>query len=194
MSLRTGLWRETPFMIDYAYASGNLLEQPNTYFFSNSGGVAFLRSYIKSRLSVLEFFSEHLFRVDCAGRTPVPLPLVEWMAWNEDGAPAPMPERVALLMKRFAVTKRVWTEYTSVIRPAKGARYDALDLYLCLAECALRTLRHSADLRFLNLCLQAVDILAAHKSEVPGREADRVVEVISLEMGNVIHLHRTSGL
>lgn len=181
-------------MTEYTYGSGNLLERPNTYFFSNSGGVAFLRSYIQSRLSVLEYFSSHLFGVDGGGRTPAPQPLIEWMNWNEDGAPAPMPEQAALLMRRFAVTKRVWTEYTLDVRPAEAARYDALELYVCLAECALHTLRQSSDLRFLNVCLQAVDVIAAHRSDVSAREADRIVEVISLEIANVMHLHLTSEL
>jgi len=70
-----------------------------------------------------------------------------WTSWNE------------VLLKRFEVTKKIFTAYTITLKPAVAARFDRLENYALFAGLLLHLHREDGNLRHLNTTLKLTDLL-----------------------------------
>lgn len=175
-------------MTGYKFSQGDLLTTPHTYFFSPTGGYAFLDSYLRARadaiLDLTEFAS-----LDSLNSTRLDnWLLAEWRDWIQRGAQQPVPASILTFIKRFAVTKRVWSDYFPDVRPLPTAFYDDFGLYCSVADLCLRSYSASLDLRFMNIALQVDDILIAHRDELGGHQAAWTVALIAEEVSRVLGL------
>lgn len=177
---------------DYVYGEGDLLTTPMVYSYSDASGAAFLRTYLHSRsLKITELASE---LVPDEPRKPRPVSQHrvywvwrDWIAANCEGDP---PEDVELFLKRFAVTKRIWTEYSVDLRPRANANHRDLALYAEASELTQTTYELSGDSRYFNAALQLNDILCAHSHELTMSQKFRLFRSISRELCAVTNLLR----
>jgi hypothetical protein len=149
----------------YAYACGNLLESPNNYFFSSTGGPTFLDSYERSRKEMIELLRS---RINESAATECSLASNGLL--NDCAIEAVDPtsgrERLELILRRFAVTKKVWSQYGVDARPLGPATCEDLRYYLRFAAILASALATHGDVRYLNGLLQVNDIVQAHAAQL----------------------------
>jgi methionyl-tRNA formyltransferase len=147
----------------YRYASGDLLENRNTYFYTSYEGQAFLESWRRQRTAALAAAcgtdSESALPDDCA---PVARQLQRLKKQLAGGsASAGDYQTLDRLLQRFEVSKRLHDSYSSSWKPLDTSRYHGAERYLLLAEALCLAAANTGDLRYLNGLLKCVDTLTA---------------------------------
>lgn len=147
----------------YRYASGDLLENRNTYFYTSYEGQAFLQSWRQQRAAALAAAcgtdSASAMPDDCA---PVAGQL-QHLKKQLAGASTSASDYQTLdrLLQRFEVSKRLHDGYSSNWKPLDTSRYHGTERYLLLAEALCLAAASTGDLRYLNGLLKCVDTLTA---------------------------------
>ncbi|WP_298016967.1 hypothetical protein [uncultured Castellaniella sp.] len=150
--------------LPYPYASGDLLERRNTYFYTPFGGQDFLSSWRRQRTTALAACAASR---SAGGATEDSAPIVRTLRQIKEALRSPAPftadARIALdrILQRFEVSKRLHDNYTAAWRPADPARYHGLERYLLLAEALAQAAASTADLRYSNGLLKCVDTLTS---------------------------------
>ncbi|MGA0583244.1 MAG: hypothetical protein ACO2ER_04980 [Castellaniella sp.] len=147
----------------YPYATGDLLENRNTYFYTAFGGRKFLLDWRRQRAAALAACETNP-GVHEATEDPAPLvQTLERLKTATETYPLPSADRLTLdrILQRFEVSKRLHDEYTASWKPLDPARYHGLERYLLLAEVLGQAAASSADLRYLNGLLKCVDTLTS---------------------------------
>lgn len=172
---------------DYEYASGDLLNSPNTYFYSSTAGTEFLNAYLLSRGSVIKELdlvpraSQRLtqfhnqFLKECRVSTGSD----EYEARNDN---------FETLLKRFAVTKKIWSEYGPQVRPTQTATFDILKHYVEFGFVVLEWFEATKDLRYVNALLQVNDILQAHRQDLTQEEFAWTVFLLQVEVSEIMSI------
>lgn len=149
--------------LSYPYASGDRLENRNTYFYTAFGGQEFLRAWRDQRVAALAACDA------CHDATDLeedPAPIIQTLRRLRaitEGSPLPTADRTILdkILQRFEVSKRLHDGYTAVWKPLDSARYHGLERYLLLAEALGQAAATTADLRYLNGLLKCIDTLTS---------------------------------
>lgn len=149
--------------VGYPYATGDLLERRNTYFYTPFGGRDFLQAWRHQRAAFL-VASDESQRV--AEATDDSAPIVRSLQRLKEAlrlAAFSADSRLQLdrVLQRFEVSKRLHDDYTEFWRPLDSTRYHGLERYLLLAEVLGRAALLTHDLRYLNGLLKCVDILTS---------------------------------
>jgi len=149
--------------LSYPYASGDLLEDRNTYFYTPFGGWDFLHTWRRQRTAALAACDADR---DIPGDTEDSAPVVQTLRRLKAAMEASPPlaaDRAALdrILQRFEVSKRLHDDYTTAWKPLDPARYHGLERYLLLAEALSQAADSTADLRYINGLLKCVDTLTS---------------------------------
>ncbi|MGB6009488.1 formyltransferase family protein [Castellaniella sp.] len=147
----------------YPYASGDLLENRNTYFYTPFGGRDFLRAWHDQRAAVLAACdTSHDAPEAINDSAPVAQTLRRLKATIE-ASPLSAADRAMLdrILQRFEVSKRLHDDYTAAWKPKDPARYRGLERYLLWAEVLGQAAASTTDLRYLNGLLKCVDTLTS---------------------------------
>lgn len=178
--------------MEYDYSTGDVLASPHTYFFSHGGGKVFLKAYFSSRATAIMQLEQELLPDALGPCSADNWVLSEWRKWIEEAPQDSAPQSLLTFMKRFAVTKRIWTDYTRDVRPTSKARYDDLSFYCVTSHLSLQTAKVSSDPRFLNIALQINDILIAHRADLAKSQIASTFAVIHEEVSQVFTLMWTN--
>lgn len=187
----------------YPYATGDLLSERNTYFYSAYEGPGFLGAWEDARVRVLE-------RLAAPGDMPVPrggaLPdadgvearaLLERLlagASGDEGAWAEVRPWLDRLVQRFEVTKRIFESYDVSLRARDRERFRDLGLYLRFAEVLEVAYERTAALPYLNALLKCADTLTAMHARLSGDEGARLARLILRERQHVRRLAEHAGV
>jgi len=172
---------------DYEYASGDLLSRPNTYFYSSTGGVEFLDAYLHSRRAVIK-------ELDLVRSTSQRLTQFHNRVLKECRVPTNSDEYEACnsnfeaLLKRFAVNKKIWSEYGQQTRPTQSANFDTLRNYVEFGFIVLEWFEATKDLRYMNALLQVNDILQAHRQALTQEEFIWAVFLMQVEVSEIVSI------
>lgn len=174
----------------YPYASGNLIENPNSYFYTPYAGSAFFDAWRESRQSV---------------RRTLP------------GATAPQPANTASeasslsrdlleraldgdeylresFIKKFETTKRVHESYDENFRAVDKAKRSELSLYVRAADLFEAIYRETNSSRHLNVYLKCLDTLCAHSAELDAPLKARLAWHIEQEKRHLEELAKKCGI
>lgn len=180
----------------YPYASGDLLEQRNTYFYSAYQGRAFLEAWRQQRADALREVSDSL----CAATTDqgdgcptarATDTLLESIHRQLAAPTAPLPGRIPALdrlVQRFEVSKRLHGEYDENWRPTDSADYRSLERYVRFAEILDMAHQRGGALTYLNALLKIVDTLTALRTTLSRQQRMRLGRVIVHEREHVERL------
>jgi methionyl-tRNA formyltransferase len=179
----------------YPYAFGDLLEARNTYFYTPYHGVSFLHEWMGARDAASAGAREKdapppRAGADVAGETRETATLIEEGFGQSDSALA---IRDALI-KRFEVTKRLYTSCRSDFRASPGARYDDISLYLRFAEMLEAHVQRSAHLPSLNALLKVMDTLSALVVRLDDHDRGRFARLVNEERRHVMALAARNGV
>lgn len=157
---------------DYPYASGNLLEDRNNYFYTGYLGEPFLKSWLAQRGNVYD--NSH-------GYTPNPLPIVTssdaLIAEIRDGLAPSSPvegksnslSRLDHLLRSYEVTKRIYEAYQSDWKPVDKTAYHNIVSYIHFAYSIICAYEVTGIITYLNALLKCTDTLTSLNSHLtPG--------------------------
>lgn len=168
----------------YPYASGDLLENRNTYFYSEYLGERFMAAWRRQRAEAMA----RLEGSEAAGQ-PDPQPesptdrLLETLLTDFTAAKASEQSRAQLdaLLQRFEVTKRLHGEYNAGFRPADLADYRKMERYVRFGEVLDAAYGVTASLPYLNALMKCLDTLTALHLRLDAHQRKRVILLIGRE-------------
>ncbi|MCW5619889.1 MAG: hypothetical protein KIS79_02115 [Burkholderiales bacterium] len=167
--------------ITYEYASGDLLEQRQTYAFSTYAGADFLHAWRASRDA-----ARALWQARAAGDEQAAGPtaqLLRQLQSNLEQGDLQAARDLGLdrLVQRFEVSKRIHYAYDPDWRPLEDAGYRDLVLYVEFALVLVAAARHSSALSYLNALLKCMDTLSALAHMVPAGHCAHAARLIDME-------------
>ncbi len=144
-------------MTSYPYATGDLIETPNTYFYSQYGGRAFVTAWRDDRNGVLSKLPEAV------------APLLPQPADRDSRLSADLLERALAgdieireaIVKRFEIHKRIHDGYNEAFRALDRSARGSLPLYFRAADLFAAIYQDSTALRHLNVYLKCLDTLCS---------------------------------
>ena len=149
-------------MINYPFANGDLIETPNTYFYSEYHGRGFIAAWRQSRAGVLAKLP--------AAVPPAPnRPADPGSLQSEDlleralGGDASLREA---FIKKFEIHKRVHAGYDESFRALDKTARRSFPLYLRAADLFHAAYDDGRALRHLNVYLKCLDTLCAAADEL----------------------------
>jgi hypothetical protein len=154
----------------YPYADGDLIEAPNSYFYSQYHGLDFITAWRQSRAAVLEISPEAAKppparAADPASRQSAEL-LERAMAGDEGLREA--------FVKKFEIHKRVHDGYDEAFRALDKSARRSYPLYLRAADLFAACYEESGALRHLNVYLKCLDTLCSRAGELPSEMLARL--------------------
>jgi methionyl-tRNA formyltransferase len=178
----------------YPYASGELLENRNTYFFSPFQGEAFLAAWRKSRDDAAADLSQPAAAFTGPNQ-PAPTATEHLLRQVLTDLALPVRRPSALqvldrLVQRFEVSKRIHGAYNDAWRPVDPTDYQRLAAYVLFAEAADAGFACSCATPYLNALLKCLDTLTALRARLVGDERIRVAVLIDRERSHVDALRR----
>jgi methionyl-tRNA formyltransferase len=180
-------------MTGYPYATGNLLEQRNTYFYTRYDGQPFLAAWQQQRDAA---------KVAARGPEQPAMPaqptdlMLEalWQALTTQQADVTLRQTLDRLLQRFEVTKRLHGEYNAAWRPVDPADYGCMERYLRFAEVLDMAWGQWSALPYLNALLKCLDTLTAMREQLGAAQVRRLALLIDREQAVVGELARSLGL
>jgi len=154
----------------YPYATGDLIEQPNTYFYSEYHGGEFIMAWRRERLAVLATLPEAVAPPPSRPTDPNSRQSVDLLecALAGDGPLA------KAFVKRFEIHKRVHDGYDEAFRALDRAARHSYPHYLRAADLFAALYQDSGASRHLNVYLKCIDTLCAVAASLPKDLAARL--------------------
>ncbi len=190
--------------MEYPYTEDNLIERPNSYFYSSFGGSSFLNAWRENRALVL-------------GKLPRSK-AIEWSAPSISNATAPSTletrsflndlfERLTtgksdsgdevflrVFVKRFEVTKRIYTHYSTSFGIVSNQEYRDLKLYIYSAAVLSEAFRIYGEWPYLNALLKMIDILVSVHPKLDARQESELALLIEIESRLVYEVLKRKGV
>ena len=186
----------------YPYASGNLLDDRNTYFYSAYGGIRFLHAWASDRddsftTPALPPPAEKATEVPAAGSRIETAILFECLlnAMANDATPNALTiEWLSKLVKKFEVTKRIHHAYDENFKAINRENHRDLALYLRLAEVFEKAFSITSALPYLNALLKTLDTMCALRDDMSEHQRARLSGLIERERIHVIKIADRMGV
>ena len=187
----------------YPYAQGDLLTEPNTYFYTPYHGQAFLDAWSQAREDVLKRIGPpspppracETVRQRRAGSTNDLLEHAHALVEVSQGKLTD--EARAMLEKfraKFEITKRVHQAYDEDFRAVDPRQHKDLTLYVRAAELFEAVCARSGDVIYLNVLLKIIDTLCAFHERLSDMESARLAWLIERERIYVDAVDRLSPM
>lgn len=167
--------------MEYKYITENNLENKQNYMYSEFGEAAFLHAYKSSRTSFVKEMAdyyggdfhetrEELFKLKSRLSNADDLDVVSWR------------DTIDAYVKRFEVSKRLFTEYDEKWKPTEHATYEQIDIYLLLAECCLQVYKITKCTKYFSCLLKIDDTLLSIKDMITNSEKERLSHILEGEI------------
>lgn len=178
--------------VDYPYAQGDLLNRPNTYFYSPFHGKAFVTAWLHSREKCLHFCREtggveqHPSDARPAGTEH----FLRRIFLNLQSGDLTADDKVALnsLLRNFEAKKRIFEDYESGFRSAGRTDFKDLSLYVDFAEVLNAVYAVTQRPQYLNALIKCLDILCAYLVDFTDWNRGRVGRLITYEREHVMRM------
>ncbi len=189
--------------INYSYANGDLLENPQNYSYSGYYAEAFIDSWKKHRESQLTHLPKATTitqlngkTLDCGDVNSLLHAICESLQQHSGLAKDPAIAWLKRLVKKFEVTKRVYTSYQQVPphRPMPDGCYTDLTLYIKLAECFILAFEQSAELQYLNAFIKLQDSIISQTQKLCETSQANLAWLIQKEITTFTKLINSKGL
>ncbi len=154
----------------YPYATGDLIETPNSYFYSEYHGRVFVAAWRGDRAAILARLPKAAPPPPARSADPASRQSVELLE-RALGSDAPLSEA---FVKKFEIHKRVHDGYDEAFRALDKSARRSLPLYLRAADLFAAIYQQSGALRHLNVYLKCLDTLCAEAEALPSDLAARL--------------------
>lgn len=184
----------------YNYAQGELLENPNTYQYSDYGGVDLLHTWRESRQKIQLLLGPPVPPPDpyneLTGYFSVNTSLENLMRDIGEGSLQDLniKAKLDLWVKKFEISKRLFEEYDEQLKPVDKAKYHDLGAYVRYAEIMEKAYQQSGKLPYLNVLLKIMDTLIAYNAQLSDQLRSRLAWLIGREIEYVVALAGKKGV
>ena len=141
----------------YPYATGDLINKPNSYFYSPYHGIQFIDYWRKARSEVLACLPEPV-PPKPASCGPISYAAIDLL----ERAIADDTTLREVFVKKFEIFKRIHSQYDESLRAVGGSDRYNFALYLRAADLFEKSYRTTNDVRYLNVLLKCLDTLCAY--------------------------------
>ncbi len=192
---------------EYTYDKGQLLVEPNTYFYTKYYGWDFIEAWRRSRDMIIEEIKEESSPPQKETSLSVE-DIITRLNQNEGVLTEALldtlygsmnvrkvqdsEDRIYFLMekllKRFEVTKRIYTGYTKQLRPKDPSSFQDAILYVRFAEVLEAAFSTTGKLQYLNALLKCIDILSAIRGQLGKEGKKRLVWLLKRERHHIMVL------
>lgn len=165
--------------INYPYADGDLLENRNTYFYSQYGGQDFLTGWQARRHKLAEDLQTITDISTKVMREETPFIVLSKnikLALSEESF-----DDLNKLLQRWEVTKRIHSAYKENWRPVDNKDYKRADHYLIFAELLDLAYGKTRHLPYFNGLLKVMDTLTSLSGQFGSDERQRLLHLIGQE-------------
>lgn len=179
----------------YPYASGDLLEDRHTYFYSEYAGRPFLDSWRTQRGGLLEKLpkaadppsgKENVASLEGdVIETDVLLDHLFAVVGNDGAGESRCRDWLDKLVKKFEVTQRIHRAYGSSFRAIDPVDHKDPVRYLRLAEVLEAAYAATGELPYMNALLKCMDSLSTLAKRLPEVSRARLARLIERERGHV---------
>jgi len=189
-------------LVEYTYSNGDLLEKPNTYFYSAYQGEGFVSAWSRSRAECLTACAT----VDATDResgeeapkeeiSPTGSYLKKLTALLA-ATDIPWDDRKNLdaILRNFEAKKRIYQDYNPGFTSKGRADYRELGLYVEFAQLMVAAYRKWQELPYLNALIKCMDILCAHRTDLLDSEKFKMRHLIDAETEYVGQLAQRLGV
>ena len=193
---------QTAFRAHYPYASGDLLEDRYTYFYSHYAGRPFLDAWRAERDAVLAALPEPAPpppgspHPDIGRAVPVDTDRLldhVFHALTGGDADDEVADWLDRLVKKFEVTKRIHRAYGPGFRAIDPDDHRLMGRYVRLAEVFDAAWTGRGELTYLNALLKCMDTLAALHDRLDAAERARLARLLARERAHVEALADRTG-
>lgn len=184
--------------VDYEYAHGALLDNPNTYQYSSYYGIEFLEAWISHRENVCMGLQVHIkqnIMIDSPNQsvkafchTKTILQQILYQIQNEKIIETKKQILLKTLVKKFEVSKRLFNEYNEEFKPVDQFAYYDFDIYLLFAEVIESAYCLTSDFVYLNVLLKIIDTLIAYLKQFSEFQKSRLANLIQQEKKHVLSI------
>lgn len=187
----------------YPYASGSLLVDRNTYFYTKYGGPAFLDAWRRQRSATLAILPDSGPAPSGNARSNIgrdsaveTVDLLEHLFANMkgDSRKVEVGEWLARLVKKFETTKRIHEAYDERFRAVDRGRFGDRGLYVRLAEVFEAAYATHGDLQYLNVLFKCIDTLCSFADRLDEGQGARLAALIGRELFHVENLCAEKGI
>lgn len=174
----------------YPYIKDNVLNDKISYSYSEFQGIDFIINWKKTRLSYIGK-RDHNFKVDpehiashiyCNSiqKNATEKLFNKWilsLIENKYNA-----KDITLLLKRFEVTKRIYSSYDSEFRPCDRQDFQNLILYLKFGCVLTLCYKNTNRIQYLNSLLKMIDIICSMFNQLDSKEKEILSWLIENEI------------
>ena len=176
----------TEFLAEYSYATGSLLAEPNTYFYTKFQGRAFLKSWQQNRLAAIAVEIESVNPSQDISITDTISADINTQRLLLRLIKKEQDDRdywISRLIKKFEVSKRLFSSYQKQPphRPSEGANFHELDLYLLFAELLIEVEQETPKLQWENTLLKVMDTLVSLQNNMTEKQHGNLNWLLNME-------------
>jgi len=173
-------------VVNYSYASGNLLDSPNKYFYTEFQGQKFLESWQENRLMAIVVEMESVNPSQDISITDTISADINTQRLLLRLIKKEQDDRdywISRLVKKFEVSKRLFSSYQKQPphRPSEGANFHELDLYLLFAELLIEVEQETPKLQWENTLLKVMDTLVSLKNNMTEKQHGNLNWLLNME-------------
>ena len=186
----------------YPYAQGNLLETPNTYFYTPFQGMDFIQAWLEVRRRVRDAClasnePEHppaALQQEGTATGTLKFLLDTLDALRTGRFEAAILVDLNLLLRNFEAKKKLFEDYQPGFQSRGRLDCFHLELYIAFAEVLDTAYTQTHRIQYLNGLIKAIDILCAYAERlaVPGKA--RLAALLEAEAGYVARLAGALGV
>ena len=197
-------------MNNYSFASGDLLSNPNTYFYTEYKGVDFFDYWKDSRRRAIPteivpqppvksavVYSIAVLQEKLNGGAVDAFyifdSLYEWIKNRSEEDESGF-NLINQLVKRFEVTKRVYSSYSGSMNPSNKEQFNDFALYLRIAEVFEVGYDHFGIIQYLNVLIKVIDTLSAFSNKLNISGQARLSMLLIKEKKHICRLAESVGL
>ncbi len=177
-------------MTIYPYATGDLIETPNTYFYSEYHGQALVAAWRENRMAILTRLPEAVPPLAPQAANPnsrMSIDLLEQAL----GGDATLREA---FVKKFEIHKRVHDGYDDKFRALDKSARRSLTLYLRAADLFAAAYQDGGALRHLNVYLKCLDTLCSQSDDLPADLSARLAWHLQQEQSYIADIMLRRGI
>ncbi|MDR2417244.1 MAG: hypothetical protein LBD15_03730 [Holosporales bacterium] len=168
--------------MEYIYTRRDLLKETEKYQYSPYHGREFIDAYYKQRKDFLGGLPSKEKRHDLAHLSGNTFAFLKEFSEHYDKIEVSPDCGFALFLKRFEVSKKIWTYTDENFRPLENAVNDNINLYILFSYCCYLAYIKTRHLSFLNSLIKSNDIITSRRDCYSGVDIEMLQKVIEKEL------------
>ncbi len=168
--------------MDYKYITENNLEDRQNYMYSEFCGAEFLQAYNNSRLSFIRGIEKIPDGAELHDTRKELSELKNSLNDARISGGKSWKDIIDVYVKKFEVSKRLFTEYNGKWKPTENASYEQFDIYMLLSECCLQVYRITECTKYFSCLLKIDDTLLSVINRMTHSEQKRLSWILEAEI------------